>query len=67
MLMSARSRSFCQTIPANGTRIQTLEKHFRDNPSTFSNFSRDPKSATSFSVPKDATVIFLRADTKGKN
>jgi predicted Zn-dependent protease len=53
--------------PANGTRIQTLEKHFRDNPSTFSQFSRDPKSATSFSVPKDAPVIFLRADTKGKN
>ncbi len=53
--------------PANGTRIQTLEKHFRDNPSTFSKFSRDPKSATSFSVPKDAPVIFLRADTKGKN
>jgi predicted Zn-dependent protease len=50
--------------PANGTRIQTLEKHFRDNPSTFSKFNRDPKSATPFSVPKDASVVFLRADTK---
>ena len=53
--------------PANGTRIQTLEKHFRDNPSTFSKFSRDPKSATPFSVPKDAPVVFLRADSKGRN
>jgi len=51
--------------PANGTRIQTLEKHFRDNPSTFSKFDHDPKSATPFSVPKDAPVIFLRAETKG--
>jgi len=53
--------------PANGTRIQTLEKHFRDNPSTFSKFNRDPKSATPFSVPKDSPVVFLRANTKGKN
>jgi len=50
--------------PANGTRIQTLEKHFRDHPSTFSKFSRDPKSATPFSVPQDAPVVFLRPQTK---
>ena len=53
--------------PANGTRIQTLEKHFRDNPSTFSKFSRDPKSATPLSVPKDAPEVFLRAATKRGN
>src|SRR6516165_11627542 len=53
--------------PANGTRIQTLEKHFRDNPSTFSKFNRDPKSATPFSAPKDAPVVFLRGETKGGN
>ena len=46
--------------PANGTRIQTLEKHFRDNPSVFSKFSPDPKSATQFVVPKDAAEQFLR-------
>jgi predicted Zn-dependent protease len=51
--------------PANGTRIQTLAKHFRDNPSTFSKFNSDPNSATPFSVPKEASVVFLRADTKG--
>jgi predicted Zn-dependent protease len=51
--------------PANGTRIQTLEKHFQDNPSTFSKFNRDPKSAHPFSVPKDAPVQFLRAEVKG--
>jgi len=28
--------------PANGTRIRTLEKHFCDNPSTFSKFSPAP-------------------------
>ena len=53
--------------PADGTRIQTLEQHFRDNPSTFAKFSRDPKSATPFGVPKDAPEVFLRTDTKGKN
>lgn len=53
--------------PANGTRIQTLENHFRENPSTFSRFSRDPKSATALSVPKNAREVFLRADTKGGN
>lgn len=47
--------------PADGTRIQTLKKHFQDNPSTFSKFSPDPKSATSFNVPQDAPVVFLRA------
>jgi len=46
--------------PANSTRIETLEKHFRDNPSVFSKFDSDPKSATPFSVPKDASVQFLR-------
>lgn len=51
--------------PANGTRIQTLKKHFQDNPSTFSRFNRDPKSATPFSVPKDSPEVFLHADTKG--
>jgi len=53
--------------PGNGARIQTLEKHFRDNPATFSKFSRDPKSATPFSVPKNAPEVFLRADTGNGN
>jgi len=53
--------------PANGTRIKTLEKHFRDNPSTFSKFNRDPKSAIPFNVPQDAPVVFLHPDTKGGN
>jgi predicted Zn-dependent protease len=53
--------------PANGTRIRTLEKHFRDNPSTFSKFNPDPKSATPFSAPIDAPVVFLRGETKGGN
>jgi predicted Zn-dependent protease len=51
--------------PANGTRIQTLEKHFRDNPTVFSKFDPDPKSATPFRVPKDAAEQFLRPNSKG--
>jgi predicted Zn-dependent protease len=53
--------------PADSSRIETLEKHFRDNPSTFSRFNRDPKSATPFTVPKGAPEVFLRADAKGRN
>jgi predicted Zn-dependent protease len=53
--------------PANGTRIRTLERHFQDNASTFSKFSRDPRSATPFSVPKDAPEVFLHPDTERKN
>ncbi len=45
--------------PANSTRVTTLEKHFKDNPGTFSKFNSDPKSATPFRVPVDAPVVFL--------
>jgi predicted Zn-dependent protease len=45
--------------PANGDRIKTLEKHFRENPSTFAKFNQDPQSATPFSVAKDAPEQFL--------
>jgi len=51
--------------PADGSRIETLEKHFRENPSTFAKFNRDPKSATPFNVPKGAPEVFLHAETKG--
>jgi len=42
-----------------GTRIQTLEKHFRDNPEVFAKFNPNPKSATPLIVPKDAAEQFL--------
>ena len=45
--------------PANNTRVTTLEKHFKDNPGTFSKFNSDPSSATPFSVPANAPVVFL--------
>jgi predicted Zn-dependent protease len=48
--------------PADGTRIRTLEKHFRDNPATFSKFSSDSKSATPFTVPKGAPEVFSHAE-----
>ena len=47
--------------PANGTRITTLKKHFRDNPSVFSKFSPDAHSATPFAAPKNAPAQFLKA------
>jgi predicted Zn-dependent protease len=46
--------------PANGTRMETLQRHFRDNPAVFSKFDPDPRSATPFNVAKDAPVVFLR-------
>ena len=52
--------------PADGTRIKTLENHFRDNPATFAKFGPEPKSATPFSVPKDAPEQFLRPAARGK-
>jgi predicted Zn-dependent protease len=51
--------------PANGTRIQTVEKHFQDNPSTFSRFNSDQKYATPFTAPKGAPEVFLHANTNG--
>jgi predicted Zn-dependent protease len=46
--------------PANGTRITTLQQHFRDNPSVFSKFDSRPESATQFVLPKDTSERFLR-------
>jgi len=46
--------------PANGSRIKTLEKHFRDNPSIFGKFNPDEKAAaTPLIVSKDAPEQFL--------
>lgn len=52
--------------PANGVRIQTLEQHFRDNPAVFSKFNPDSRSATPFSVPKNAPEQFLFPRAKGE-
>lgn len=51
---------FLSDHPANTTRMQTLQQHFRDRPAVFSRFNPDPTSATTFSVPKDIPVVFLR-------
>ena len=45
--------------PANGTRIKTLEQHFRDNPGVFAKFNPDPNSATPFQLPKDTSERFF--------
>jgi predicted Zn-dependent protease len=50
--------------PADGSRITTLESHFQKNPSTFSKFNQDPKSATPFNVPKNAPESFRHPEAK---
>ena len=46
--------------PNDQNRVDALEYHFRQNTSVFGKFNPDPKSATPFSVPKNATEVFLR-------
>jgi beta-barrel assembly-enhancing protease len=46
--------------PNDQNRINALEKHFRDNPSVFGKFNRDPASATHLTVDKKTPVTFLR-------
>jgi beta-barrel assembly-enhancing protease len=45
--------------PNDQNRVQALEQHFRKSPSVFGKFNSDPKSATPFSVPKNAPEVFL--------
>jgi predicted Zn-dependent protease len=45
--------------PNDQNRVDALEAHFRKNSSVFGKFSSDPKSATPFSVPKNAPESFL--------
>ena len=45
--------------PGNQNRVETLEEHFRKNPTVFGKFNPDPKSSAPFVVPKGAPEIFL--------
>jgi beta-barrel assembly-enhancing protease len=45
--------------PDDQNRIDALERHFRKNPAVFAKFSPDPKSATPFVAPKNASEVFL--------
>ncbi|WP_051978655.1 M48 family metallopeptidase [Edaphobacter aggregans] len=45
--------------PDDQNRIAALKRHFRQNPSVFGKFSPDPKTATSMTVPKNASEVFL--------
>jgi hypothetical protein len=45
-LQNADFKQFPQLLsdhPADGVRMETLRKHFQDNPSVFSQFNPDPK------------------------
>jgi predicted Zn-dependent protease len=45
--------------PSNQNRVNTLEQHFRKDPSVFAKFNSDPKSAAPFTVPKNVAEVFL--------
>ena len=57
---SPQFMKFLSDHPANESRVNTLEEHFRKNPSIFSHFNPDRASANPFSVPEDAPISFLR-------
>lgn len=46
--------------PDNPHRVDALKRHFRENPSRFSAFPADIRSATAFVVPKNAPMTFMR-------
>jgi len=46
--------------PNDQNRVEALERHFRKYQTVFGKFNADPRSATKFSVPKNATEVFLR-------
>ena len=45
--------------PNDQNRVNALERHFRQNPSVFAKFNRDPKAATPMAVPKNAPEVFV--------
>src|SRR5262252_10140598 len=46
--------------PSDQNRIDALTKHMNGNPSVFGKYTNDRNSATPFSAPKSAPVVFLR-------
>jgi predicted Zn-dependent protease len=46
--------------PSNQTRMETLQQHFRDNPSVFGMFNPDSRSATRFVALARAPEVFSR-------
>jgi len=46
--------------PSDQNRVDALTKHMNGNPSVFGKYSNDRNSATPFSAPKSAPVVFLR-------
>jgi beta-barrel assembly-enhancing protease len=46
--------------PNDQHRINALQEHFRDNPTTFGSFHDDPRTATALRAPTNAPEQFLR-------
>ena len=45
--------------PDDQNRIDSLERHFKQNPAVFEKFNPDPKSGVPFNIPKHATEVFM--------
>lgn len=45
--------------PNDQNRIDSLKRHFKENPDVFQKFNPDPKSGTAINVPKHATEVFM--------
>lgn len=46
--------------PNDQNRIDALQRHFRNDPKVFAHFDPNARSATPFSVPKDAPEVFMK-------
>lgn len=46
--------------PDNAHRVEALEQHFREHPNVFGSFPSGAEMATPLSVPKNASIVFLR-------
>jgi len=57
---SAQVPQLLSDHPSNANRVDTLERHFRQNPAVFGSFSADARNAKSLDVPKNAPMVFMR-------
>jgi predicted Zn-dependent protease len=46
--------------PGNQQRVEALKQQFKSNPNVFGSFRSDPQSATPFTAPKNAPIVFVR-------
>src|SRR5712691_1428305 len=57
---SAQVPQLLSDHPSNATRVDALQRHFRENPAVFGSFSADARNAKSLDAPKNAPMVFMR-------